>query len=384
MRRVLIVTAILVGCGGSLCAKATTPPGRSELRRAFADYMERFVQEDGRVVDPVGGNITTSEGQSYAMTRAVWTNNRKSFDKTREWMRNNLQGGDPTALPSWKWGQKPDGSWGVLDPNPATDADLFVAYALILGAERWNEPGMQTQALAILDKVWETETAMVDGHRVLLPGPWAANKPVLRLNPSYSLPFAYRVFAKVDPEHDWTGFVADTYWMFEAVTNDLGLQPDWIWMDASSGAVVPAPDGEPEQLGFGFESMRVPWTLAAEARWYDEPRAKALLKRYQSLRERYHRTGGIPAVIEPDGTAGREHTYLGLYGALLPAWGVTFPADAEMLYNDVIRPVRTASGWGQADDYYAHNWVWFGLALWSDKTGRGPTPIGRFEPKVSR
>lgn len=377
----LLVAAILMGCGGSMCAGAGAPPGRSELRRAFHDYIGRFVQDDGRVVDPVGGNITTSEGQSYALVRAVWSNDRTTFDKVRHWMRNNLQGGDPTALPSWKWGQKPDGGWGVLDPNPATDADLFVAYALILGAQRWNEPEMRVQALAILDKVWTTETAEVAGHRVLLPGPWAAGKPVLRLNPSYSLPFAYRVFAEVDPDHDWKGFVDDTYWMLDAVTNKLGLQPDWVWMDASSGAIVPAPDGEPEQLGFGFEAMRVPWTLAAEARWYSDARAKKLLAGYKSLREIYHRTGGIPAVVEPDGSPGRDHPYLGLYGALLPAWGEAFPADAEMLYNDVIRPVRTASGWGSADDYYAHNWVWFGLALWGDKTGRGPTPIGRIEPK---
>jgi len=363
-----------------MCAKATAPPGRAELRRAFDDYIHRFVQDDGRVVDPVNGGITTSEGQSYALVRAVWSNERDTFDKVRRWMRDNLQGGDPEALPAWKWGQKEDGSWGVLDPNPATDADLFVAYALVLGAERWREPEMQEQALAILDKVWAQEPAVVDGHRVLLPGPWAANKPALRLNPSYSLPFAYRVFAKVDDEdRDWTGFVDDTYWMFEAVTNDRGLQPDWVWMDAETGKIVPAPEGEPEQLGYGYEAMRIPWTLAAEARWYDEPRAKKLLQGYQSLRERYHRTGSIPAVIEADGSAGRDHPYLGLYGALLPAWGVTFPADAEVLYNEVIRPVRTASGWGHADDYYAHNWVWFGLALWSDKTGRGPTPIGRFE-----
>ncbi|MEN0060814.1 MAG: glycosyl hydrolase family 8 [Myxococcota bacterium] len=378
----ILATAILMGCGGSMCAKAGAPPGRSELRRAFSDYIDRFVQPDGRVVDHAAGGITTSEGQSYALVRAVWSNDRDSFDRVRQWMRDNLQHGDPTALPAWKWGQQPDGSWGILDQNPATDADLFVAYALILGAERWGAPDMQAQALAILERVWNEETAVVDGHRVLLPGPWAANKPVLRLNPSYSLPFAYRVFAKVDTAHDWASFVDDTYWMFDAVTNDLGLQPDWVWMDATTGQVVPAPDGEVEQLGFGFEAMRVPWTLAAEARWYDDARAKALLKRYQSLRERYHRTGGLPAVIEPDGSAGRDHPYLGLYGALLPAWGITFPSDAEQLYKDVIRPVRTASGWGSADDYYAHNWVWFGLALWSDKTGRGPTPIGRFKGKL--
>jgi endoglucanase len=302
---------------------------------------------------------------------------RASFDRVRAWTVANLQNNDPNRLAAWRWGQKPDGSWGIIDENPASDADVLIAYSLLLAARRWQDPALNTQAMAILEQVWSTETALVGEHRVLLPGPWAAGQPILQINPSYYMPFAFRVFEVVDPAHNWRSLVDDTYWMFDTVARTDGLPPDWAWIDAANGQVVPPPEGEGEKAAFGYEAFRVGWILAAEVKWYDEPRARVLLERMDSLRLRWQRDGAIPAVIRPDGSAGRDYDYLGLYGALLPAWGLISPPDAESLYTNVIFPRRTVTGWGDTEDYYAHNWVWFGLALWSDKTGAGPTPIGR-------
>ncbi len=368
--------SVAVAC---LAARAAGPPGKAEVRATFQEYAGHFVQPDGRVVDRAGGGITTSEGQSYAMLRAVWVGDRDTFQQTRSWMEANLQAGNSGALPAWKWGQREDGSWGVLDPNPASDADVIIAYALLLGSKRFDDPSMRTQALALLDALWTSEIVTVADRLVLLPGPWAANQPAIKVNPSYSLPFAYRVFAQVEPERPWMQLVDDTYWLLDAVTPEGGLPPDWAWLDAVTGAVVPPPDGHPVETRYGFEAMRIPWMLAAEVRWYDEARARALLGRLDHLRVRWHRDGSLPAVIEADGSAGRDYDYLGMYGALLPAWGIVAPDDAKGLYNEVILAARTVHGWGPADDYYAHNWVWFGSALWSNKTGRGPTPIGRFD-----
>ena len=372
----LWTAASVAGC--TTCAQAASPPpSKAELRKAHEHYVSHFVQGDGRVVDRAGGGVSTSEGQSYAMVRAVWVQDRTTFDRARAWMLDNLQAGDPHQLPSWRWGQREDGSWGILDENPAADADVWAAYALALGASLWNDDGMRSQAKGLLDQIWTREVTRIDEHFVLLPGPWADGRSVVKINPSYSLPFAYRVFAELDPEHPWAELVDDSYWLLNHVTNEHGLQPDWAWLDATTGKVVPPPDGESPQEEFGFEAFRIPWTLAADARWYDEARAKALLSRMDGLRLRWQRDHELPAVINPDGTAGRDYTYLGLYGALLPAWGITAPQDAERLYTEAIAPVAGDGSWGNPDDYYAHNWVWFGLALWSDKTGRGPTPIGR-------
>src|SRR5437879_4886477 len=76
-------------------------------------YTDR---RDCRVVECDEGCITTSEGQGYAMLRAVWSNDQTDFDLAWAWTRANLQTrGD--HLFAWKWKN------AVLDTNSATDAD---------------------------------------------------------------------------------------------------------------------------------------------------------------------------------------------------------------------------------------------------------------------
>ena len=47
------------------------PPPERLLRCSWADYRRHYIQADGRVIDPRGGHITTSEGQAYGMVRAA-------------------------------------------------------------------------------------------------------------------------------------------------------------------------------------------------------------------------------------------------------------------------------------------------------------------------
>ena len=89
----------------------------------------------------------------------------------RFWTRDNLQSGDVNLPSAWKWGQHEDGSWS--DSNPASDADQWMAYALLLAAERWNEPDYRRQAKGLLN-LTDLETLELKGKRWLFPGPWAA------------------------------------------------------------------------------------------------------------------------------------------------------------------------------------------------------------------
>jgi len=355
--------ALLSSC---TCAAGPSAPGQAELTSAWRDYRRTFIQDDGRVVDRSADGISTSEGQAYALIRAVWIDDRDGFERVLRWTVSNLQGGAPDKLPAWKWGERPDHTWGVLDENPASDADLWMAYALLLAAEKWDAPALAGRARGLLATIWEAEVLTVGEHRLLLPGPWAAEQAPVQINPSYYLPFAFRLFAEADPGHPWGALVDDSYWMFEAVAGDDGLPPDWAWYDVEAAAFVPPPAGSEGGDAYGYEALRVPWTFAAEIEWYAEPRASAQLKRMDGLLKRWHRDGALPAVINPDGSAGRDYPSLGLYGAVLPAWAITSPDDARSLYEHVIFPARTVSGWGDTEDYYAHNWVWFGLALWGD------------------
>ena len=339
-------------------------PTRAELDETWRSYAHDFVTTDGRVVDKRMSDATTSEGQAYAMLRAVWIGDRTRFLAIRRWTQDNLQAGDATALPAWKWGRAETGEWGVLDANPASDADQLIAYALLLGAQRWQRPELRAQAIAILGRVWESEVTTAGPRLVMAPGPWAVGKTPLRVNPSYFLPFAWRAFAQVDPAHDWIRLLDDGYALLGEMTM-AGLPPDWAWLDAN-GAVVAPPAGSEDLGNFGFEAIRLPWALAADVEWFAEGRARALLARLDPLRATWTETGAIRARLTPAGEPLVDWSWLGTYGALLPAWQLSNPEDAERLYIGEIVPKRTSTGWGEPDDYYAQNWIWFGLALWSD------------------
>src|SRR6185437_9383144 len=61
------------------------------LSSSWEKYRNEYITHDGRVVDPTQGDITTSEGQSYAMLRAVWIDDHTTFDSVWHWTQTNLQ-----------------------------------------------------------------------------------------------------------------------------------------------------------------------------------------------------------------------------------------------------------------------------------------------------
>lgn len=340
-------------------------PVSRQLELGWQAYLDRFVQRDGRVVDPKAGGVTTSEGQAYALLRAVWMDDTRHFRRVLRWTRKNLQGGDPAALPAWRWGVSQDGSWGVLDPQPASDADQWMAWSLLLAAQRWGHDRHHRQALGLLDNIWQREVLELDSGPVILPGPWAADEAILRLNPSYFLPFAWRTFAAVDPGHGWDRLLDMSYHLLQASMDPDLLPPDWLYLDRQDPTPQAPPQGAQDHNRFGFEAFRLGWTLAAEQRWYREPRATPLLQNLAHPLERWADNGSVPAVMEPDGTAAVDYEYSGLYGAMLPAWDSVRPELALEVYQQEILPRWAGDGWEDVDDYYSQNWIWFGLALWS-------------------
>ena len=100
----------------------------------WESYAHSAFDDSGRIVDHSAGERTTSEGQAYGMFFALVANDRARFVKLLSWTQDNLAGGDLAArLPAWSWGKAADGSWKILDKNPASDADLWMAYRIAGG-----------------------------------------------------------------------------------------------------------------------------------------------------------------------------------------------------------------------------------------------------------
>jgi endoglucanase len=347
-------------------ADAGAPPVRT-LGRAWRGYAHAYLTPEGRVVDHRGG-ITTSEGQAYGLLRAAWMGDERRFESVRTWTTAHLQGGDPTALPAWKFGPTDTAELAVMDPQPASDADLLYAYALLIGARQWQRPALQAQAVALAGHIWDDETLEVPGGRLLLPGPWAANLDPIPVNPSYFVPFVFRALAETDPEHDWMALVDRGYADLGRAMGPAGLPPDWFWVDPSTGELRAAPAGDEDKAAFGFEALRVPWNLAADLRWAGEPRAAALLDRLDPLLDRLLRDGQLPARIGADGAALVDYSWPGMSAALLPALARRGDGGDEQVWSRLAAR-WSRRGWRDDDDYYFANWLWFGVALWCDGIG---------------
>jgi endoglucanase len=338
----------------------TIPPVLEESWRA---YVQRFIQDDGRVIDYSASDISTSEGQAYAMLRAVWVGDRRTFDRTFQWALKNLNSGvRDDHLWAWRWGKDQNGKWGVTDKAFATDADQDAALSLILAGRVWNDEQYIRHAHAILRDLWTLGTVEVAGRRYLLAGDSLCKGTVCRINPSYYAPYAYRVFAGFDAASNWAALVDTSYDLLQTVSGfaDTGLPPDWAQLNTSTGEITRSSD---KDSAFSYDSFRVFWRIEFDREIFQEPRADAYLR--ESLRwisAEWNKRHALPAVISPSGSPLVDYESLEMLSALMCA-----------MHNDAMQrkleAVYSHGIWGDKNRYYLQNWAWFGTAMYDGVLG---------------
>lgn len=365
------------------------------LTNTWEGYKEQFMT-DGRVVDPGADGTTTSEGQAYAMLRAVYLEDQQSFDQSWNWTQENLQVRDDELL-AWQYGEQPDGSQGVLDESTATDADTDAALALLFAAERFDDPAYEQDALQMLDDIWQEETVEVGsdltGYRqAVVAGDWARgdgtegfSQPIA--NPSYYSPYAYKIFAEADPSHPWDDLSDSSYEILADISEspelggEAGLVPDWIALDPQTGEPLPTEVSErsPDQLSgrFSFDASRVPWRIGLDYLWHKDSRALDTLENLDLPRREIENEGRLLAAYEPDGTPAADYEATSTYAGVLPGLLVGGdPALAhEVFADEIIGEYRegndeTGAHWGdEPDNYYDQNMAWFATAVMDGSMG---------------
>src|SRR5437867_2659697 len=76
---------------------------------------------------------------------------------------------------------------------------------------------------SLVSSIWGHEVITVRGRYYLAAGNWAMSGPVVSLNLSYFAPYAYRIFAQVDRDHNWEGLITAGYQaLFDASSAPLG------------------------------------------------------------------------------------------------------------------------------------------------------------------
>jgi endoglucanase len=350
---------------------------REMLEGLWHNYKQEFIDESGRAIDFEREGITTSEGQSYTMLRAVWIDDREAFDRAWSWTKINLIG-EESNLPSWRYGERADGTYGIDDvpgsENSAADADVDMALALLLAYDRWQDESYANDARQLINAIWEEDVVLIAGRPYLAANnvEKTSSAPTVLLNPSYFAPYAFRIFAQVDPEHDWLGLVDTSYEVLaQSRTLPLGedaigrLPPDWIFIDEESGALS-IPREEQLTVNYGYDAMRVPWRLALDWQWFGEPRAEKELRAiHEHLGFEWSDKKILHSVYSHSGRIIESTESPAVYGGAIGAFMVGDEEQAEELYERELlaRYNPDTYTWREPLSYYASNWAWFGIAL---------------------
>lgn len=399
--------AIAAGRSATTAPIASVTPSQAEtqkqiiqrqLEEGWAGYKQRFIQSDGRVIDPMfSGGLTTSEGQSYALLRSVWLNDREVFDRVWRWTQSNLQVRAGDKLLAYKWGKSEQGEWKVLDDATAADAETDTALALIFANKRWKDSNYQKQALEIMNGMWQRQVVTILGKPYLTAGEWAPPQSQPTLNPSYLAPYALRIFAQLDSTHNWAGLVDTSYEIIRGCSEmEVGgqygvkLPPNWCSIDKLSGKYGPVLNNPNLDTNYGYDAFRTYWRVALDYKWFGEKRALEYLTWSDTLRVIWNKEGRFSSIYDYRGNIVQESEDLAIYSGSLGNFIVAEPGQATALLNSKLNPTYhnegQGFGWGNLQNYYNQNWVWFGLALYNDSLPNlalGSSTVGQAQPGQS-
>jgi endoglucanase len=350
------------------------------LVASWAFYKTHYILPDGRVKRPDNQDDTVSEGQAYALLRAVWSDDQATFDRCYSWTENHLSQKTLKGrnLLAWHWGQDEPGHWGLLDANSATDADLDYALALVLAHRRWSRPSQPLpdyllQAKLVLQDILDRETCRDPWGRLwLTPGDWVECQQPLLLNPSYFSPAWYQLFFELTRDRRWLELAGSTYAGLELMSRRLGEQPgaglipDWCLLSAKQQC-VPAPG---QSAAFGWDAIRIPWRLSLASLWFQDPHAKNFLAQtfIPFCRAQWQTHGRIYAIYDYAGQPAAPYDspvlYASLVGAALAVGDQTLAKQAVEKILSFYHETNDGGYFNRPDDYYGNNWAWFGLATY--------------------
>lgn len=354
MKRVIALLCCCVFVGQAWADECGWPQWQSFKR----DYVSR----DGRVIDPSDGkNITTSEGQSYGMFFALVAGDRDAFGQLFAWTENNLSAGDLSAhLPAWLWGKRENGSWGVLDENSASDADLWIAYSLLEAGRLWHSRGYQVAGLRLLQRIVKDEVVDVPGlGRMLMPGRigFIEDGKRWRLNPSYLPP---QLLARLGRDNRAIAAIESAAQKMLLEAAPAGVAADWVVWDPEKGWLSDEKTGATGD----YDAIRVYLWLGMLAD--DAPHKRALMSHYQTMAKLTQEAGLPPETVDTRTGKGSGTGPVGFSAALLP-----FLAGAPALSAQRERVLTNLPG---SDAYYNSVLTLFGLG-WDQQRYRF-TPQG--------
>jgi endo-1,4-beta-D-glucanase Y len=335
-------------------------------------YTQRYMDDQGRVIDRSAGDRTTSEGQAYAMFFALVDDDQARFDKLLKWTEANLAAGDlTTRLPAWDWGKTSSGEWKIRDDNPAADADLWLAYTLLEAGRLWRDPRYENLGRLLATRIAKEEVALVPGvGTALLPGPhgFHPDEKTYVLNPSYTPLPLLAYFAKTMPDGPWQGILETLPQLLGA---DHGYAMDWV--AAGPDGVHPvAPPAEPSagerepQPSGSYDAIRVYlWLGMAEPGTHGQ---RAMLAAVSGMGSYLKSAVTPPTEVDAQGNIVHAESPVGFSAAVIPyLQTIGEKPQAKLQAERLIAAQDPATGlYGHPGEYYDENLALFSTG-WSEQ-----------------
>ena len=345
-------------------------------------YAARFIDGQGRVIDPQGAGRTTSEGQSYALFFALANNDPARFDQVLKWTQANMAGGNMGAhLPGWLWGKSKEGEWKQLDANPAADSDVWIAYSLAEAGRLWKNPAYATLARQMMAQIAKREVTELPGFGLMLmPGPTAlfTHNHTWTVNPSYVPLFIFDRFASIDPAGPWRDIALNIPRLTKQ-TARKGFAMDWADYVPNDG-FYPAPNPGLVQAGKtvppatgSYDAIRV-YLWAGMMDGNGQARTE-MVGAVSGMAAYITNHGAPPEKVSDQGVPSEQDGPVGFSAAVLPY----LRALPEMEKASARQRVRmgtqldTSSGlYGKDPAYYDQNLVLFATGFLDGRFRFGP------------
>jgi endo-1,4-beta-D-glucanase Y/sortase (surface protein transpeptidase) len=256
----LVGTLALAGCSaqssptGESAAPTPSASNTATADQVAQDFLRTYV-ENGRIIRRDQGNDTVSEGQAYGMLLAVSVNDKASFGQIWDWTKKNLQ--RPDGLMAWDWK-----NGAVIDSEPASDADLDMARALVEAGTKFNDPTLTASGNTLGSLVLDKLTVTTAAGRILLPGLWAAATTPYAYNPSYASPAAFSELGASTKDPRWAELATGSRAVTKTLLDKSALPPDWAQVH-QDGTVdqMPAPQQATSGTGtveYSYDAARMP------------------------------------------------------------------------------------------------------------------------------
>ena len=217
-------------------------------------WKAAFLMPDGRVVDHLQDQATHSEAQGYGLVLSVIHGDHAVFNAIWEWTSANLNRRDDGLL---NWKLVP----GQTEPESmnATDGDLFFAWGLAMGADRFDIPEARFRAV---------EIAKAISDHCLYPDPRDRNRLIILpaaegflrgtkaiINPSYIMPRALYDLSALIQDPRLAQAANDGLALLDELAASTGI-PNWAEVDIAGLR----PSSE-HMAHYGYDAVRVPLYL---------------------------------------------------------------------------------------------------------------------------